>query len=133
MNYQRQYEFDNTIWLKGAHKTKNLLNYLSKRNYSKIIIITRDKKSTEELSSSLSLEEYKSSNFLDFISKQTFKSFSMPNLLVSKKDNYESNLHESFKRCSSSSIIVSPFFEGLRLFQFDLVVFYDLPSIKQYM
>lgn len=92
-NFGRPYEFEDTVWLKGTNKCKNLLSYLSKREHLRTLIIVRDKKSADELSSSLSLEAYKLANLFDFLSKQVVKAFSMPNLLTLKKDNLEEQLH----------------------------------------
>ena len=98
------------MWLKGDAKCKNLLSYLSKREHKRVIIVTRDKRSADDLSSSLSLEAYKTCNFTDLIPRQVFKALSLPGLLTSRKPTYEDQLHEAVRKACDSTLIVSPWF-----------------------
>lgn len=92
-NLGRLFQFENTVWLKGDHKCKNLLNYLSKREHSRVLVVVRDKKSADELFSSLSLKAYKATNLLDLVPRHIFKSYSLPHLLTTRKENLEQQLH----------------------------------------
>lgn len=114
-------------------KDRTLMTFIERGAFGRTLIIVPSKKVASELTETLSLQSLKTINLADTLPKALVNNFSLPNFLTKQYKN-EALLRKLLARTQGFSIIVSTYFEGLRLLpESDLVVMYSMPPLDRYL
>lgn len=126
---------DEHILLKTAAEIKDrtLMSFIEKGGFSKVLIVVPDRRTATDITETLSLQSLKTANLHDILPKGLISNFSLPHFLTKQYKN-EALLRKLLERVQGFSIVVSVYFEGLKLLpESDVVVLYSMPPSDKYL
>ena len=125
----------NFIVLKTSNekKFKNLMTYITKNDFKRILILVNKKEEACFLNKKLLMESKTSINLFDYLTQNELDNF-LPGDIINRlnNDKEEEKIYQLIKRINSWDIVISKVTDFLKFCQFDIAVYYTFTDVPAF-